>query len=286
LSDAVQRGGDRAAEMISVLAGGGFHGPQSWDVALDYLQRAAELGSETARGQLRVLAGETGMAAGSWGALRARVDIGFWTSAPPGRTLSQAPFSRAFAGLLPRAACDWIITRASGRLVRAEVHDPRTGLTIMGQTRTNRVANFNLIETSLLNLLVQARISAATGIPVQMMEAFAVLNYAPGEEASEHFDFLDPEVPAYAEEIAQLGQRTATCLVYLNADYEGGATDFPEIGLSHRGGAGDALVFHSADAAGIPDPRSLHAGRPPLSGEKWVLSQFIRNRPIAPGAPT
>jgi hypothetical protein len=27
------------------------------------------------------------------------------------------------------------------------------------------------------------------------------------------------------------------------------------------------------------DLRTLHSGRPPTSGEKWVFSQFIRDRP-------
>ena len=80
----------------------------------------------------------------------------------------------------------------------------------------------------------------------------------------------------------QVGQRVATVLVYLNEDYEGGETDFPELGLRHRGAKGDALAFFSVDAAGAPDPRTRHAGRPPASGEKWVLSQFIRDRRMVP----
>ncbi len=116
------------------------------------------------------------------------------------------------------------------------------------------------------------------------MEAFAVLHYAVGEEASEHYDFLDPAVPSYAGQIARMGQRVATCLLYLNDGYEGGETEFTSLGLRHRGGTGDALIFFNADADAVPDPRTAHAGRPPTSGEKWVLSQFIRNRPVAPGA--
>jgi hypothetical protein len=26
--------------------------------------------------------------------------------------------------------------------------------------------------------------------------------------------------------------------------------------------------------------RTLHAGRPPRAGEKWIVSQFVRNRPV------
>ena len=280
LVDAANRGSAEAATLVSVLAGGGFYGPQNWDVALDFLQRAAELGSAPAQQQLRLLAGERAHGPpADWERLRRTVDVTAWLTAPKARTRHDAPLIRSVESLIAPEICDWIVEQARPRLVQAEVHDPQTGLAIMGSTRTNRVANFGLTETSLVNLMVQARIAAATGAPIAMMEAFAVLNYRVGEEASEHYDYLDPAVPAYAGQIAEMGQRVATCLLYLNDAYDGGETAFPRIDLSHKGQKGEALVFHSTDAAGAPDPRSLHAGRPPASGEKWVLSQFIRNRP-------
>ena len=288
LSDAAARGSAEAAAMISVLAGGGFYGQQSWSVALDYLQRSAELGGQSARAQLRLLAPDAaaidaGPAPELWRRLRQSVDVATWTSAPSARTLCPTPQVRAFEGLAPRDVCDWLIQQSRPRLERALVHDPSTGLTIMGETRTNQVANFALDQTSLVHLFIQARIGAAVGVSMTMMEAFAVLHYAVGEEASEHFDYLDPAIPSSAAGIASYGQRMATCLLFLNEDYQGGETAFPALGISHRGRKGDALTFRSVDPAGAPDPRSLHAGRPPTSGEKWVLSQFIRDRAMAPG---
>ncbi len=272
LVEASTGGDDSAAATLSILAAGGFHMPQSWSVALQYLERAAELGCVPARQQLDLLR----LGAGD------RVDVDTWLRPPPVRLLCESPRIIAIEAMAPPAVCDWIVTRCEGRLVRAEVDDPRTGLPVMGQTRTNRVASFGVADTSVLHLLIQNRIGAAIGAPLAMMEAFAVLNYRPGEEASEHFDYLDPAVPAYAQEIARVGQRVATALLYLNDDYSGGETDFPELGFQHRGAKGDTLIFLSVDQAGAPDPRTLHAGRPPLAGEKWVLSQFIRNRAMAP----
>ena len=66
--------------------------------------------------------------------------------------------------------------------------------------------------------------------------------------------------------------------MYLNDDYEGGETEFPAIGLRYRGRRGDALLFANVDIVGNPDRRSIHAGLPPTRGEKWLLSQWIRNR--------
>ncbi len=285
LSDAATRGGADAAGHLAVLIGGGIYAQQSWPVALDLLQRSAELGSASARTQLRILAGADESDKPDrpevWRELREAVDLNAWTTPAPGVTLSQSPFVRSFQGLAPPAACEWVIGQSRGRLVRAELYDPETGQPVFStETRLNRIANFGLADTNLLNILVQTKISASLGIDFHHFESFAVLSYLVGEEYGEHVDYLDPAIPSYTAEINQSGQRIGTCLIYLNADFEGGETEFPQLGIRHRPArAGDALLFVSA-AGGRPDPRTVHAGRPTTRGEKWVLSQFIRDRPV------
>ena len=68
-------------------------------------------------------------------------------------------------------------------------------------------------------------------------------------------------------------------LVYLNQGFEGGETDFPLLDLKFKGRKGDALMFSNVDASGAPDRRMFHAGLPPTAGEKWLLSQWVRDRP-------
>jgi hypothetical protein len=38
------------------------------------------------------------------------------------------------------------------------------------------------------------------------------------------------------------------------------------------------LYFVNALPDASPDLRTVHAGRPPTAGEKWIVSQFIRDR--------
>jgi hypothetical protein len=89
-------------------------------------------------------------------------------------------------------------------------------------------------------------------------------------------DFLDPSEPGYLQDLRENGQRAATFLLYLNDDYEGGETEFPNLSWRYKGRKGDALLFWNVNASGAPDPRMLHAGRPPASGEKWIWSQWLR----------
>jgi prolyl 4-hydroxylase len=80
--------------------------------------------------------------------------------------------------------------------------------------------------------LVRSRISLVTRVPEPLFEAPQVMHYAGGQEFKPHFDFLDPQQPGEARDLAARGQRIATFLLYLNDDDEGGETIFPRCGLS------------------------------------------------------
>ena len=147
------------------------------------------------------------------------------------------------------------------------------------ESRTNTAATLNVLDTDLTCVLVQLRMSACLGIPFRHFEPIAVLHYDEGEQITEHFDFVDPDVPGYQQEIASRGQRVVTFLLYLNEDYRGGETEFPELAVSHKGRRSEGLYFVNALPNGDADVRTLHAGRPPVQGEKWVVSQFVRSRP-------
>jgi prolyl 4-hydroxylase len=147
-------------------------------------------------------------------------------------------------------------------------------------TRTNTAAAFNMLETDFVCVLVQLRMAACLGIPFRQFEPITVLHYDEGEEITDHFDFVDPNLPTYAQEIAERGQRVVTFLVYLNDDYGCGETAFPRLGISHKGRLGEGLFFVNALADGSADVRTLHAGRSPVKGEKWIISQFVRDRAV------
>jgi prolyl 4-hydroxylase len=116
-------------------------------------------------------------------------------------------------------------------------------------------------------------------VPIEHFEIAKLLHYKPGETFGRHSDFLQPGMH---EEIEARGQRVATFLVYLSDDYDGGETEFTEVGFKFKARKGDALMFVNVDANGATDPLSLHAGLPTIRGEKWVLSQWLRGKPVNP----
>lgn len=279
--EAAAEGDARAAAICAVLAGMGAYRPQSWSASLDYLLAAAERGDTEAQGQLRVLAGEPD--SGDWAGLRRRISIEALLAAPEPHVLSADPRIVIYPAFAEPGICAWLTRRAEGRLKRALVYDPVGKFDKPDEWRTNTTAIFTLADCDLVQIVLQARIARAAGFPFAHLEATSVLHYEPGQAFDDHYDFVDPEAPNYAQEIARHGQRLATFLVYLNEDYTGGETAFPRLGFSHHGAAGEGLMFANALRDGAPDIRTLHAGRAPATGEKWVVSQWLRSRPIAPG---
>ncbi len=285
IEDAAKEGDADSAALTAMLAGAGVHRRQSWDEALDWLLRAAQMGHAGAQGQLRVLTAPEASAEtpDDWLRLRAACDLDALLAIPAPRTLSADPEILTWPDFADPALRGWLMARAQTRLRRAEVYNPLARRDVIDEGRTNTTATFPLAESDLAQVVLQARIARACDLPFANLEALGVLRYEPGQEFGDHYDFVDPETPNYAQEIAHNGQRLATFLVYLSDGYDGGETDFPDLGVTHRGAAGEGLMFRNALQDGAPDTRMLHAGRPPRSGEKWVVSQWLRNRPVAPG---
>ena len=215
-----------------------------------------------------------------WQELRDGISLDPWLQEIPGRSLCEDPVIKTFPELLPQSICQWLIRRSKEKLQPALVYDAENQRNYKSETRTNSIAEFNLAENEFLNFLIQEKMSAACGIPMQQMEGTAILNYQPGEEISPHYDFVDPDMDNYDEEVKNNGQRIITFLIYLNDGFKDGETIFTELDLSFKGNIGDGIFFVNSLPDGSANTQTRHAGTPPTSGEKWIVSQFIRNRNV------
>ncbi len=279
---AAELGGAYALTVLAATSAYGLDGRPDWATALDQLQRSAELGHESAQAQLRILAGLAGpqRAGASWASLRDSIDLAAWRSPPAADTLSADPQIKTVSGLAPARACEWLISRVSDRMQRAVTHNPFSAQQTPHRGRTNSYAAIGLFDADLVSLILRERLAAAAGLDVIAMENPQVLHYQVGEQYEPHFDFLEPDLPGNAPGIRQFGQRVATLLIYLNEGFEGGETDFPVLGVTYKGKLGDALLFRNLTPTGAPDRRTKHAGLPPTSGDKWLFSQWVRDRPM------
>ncbi len=238
----------------------GWGRPKSWEDALALLHRASEAGEEEAEREL---------------ALVTQAPIEQMLYAPDADLLADVSQIGSCTGFAPPGFSEWLIDHAAERLVSASVNQAGEKA-----VRTAQDAAFGPRNRDLVIAIMQERAASLIGIPVVYHEPPNVISYEPGQEFSLHTDFIDPRVPEFRQELEALGQRTATVVTYLNEDFEGAETWFPDANVKYRGRTGDAIVFSNVLRDGSPDYNTRHAGLPPTSGRKWVLSQWIRTKPF------
>lgn len=267
LQAACDRGVPEALRLQATLVARGIGRPQDFNAAVEILARAAALGDQSARGQLAVLGG--------------KFDRDLWFAPMQLRQHQTAPRVFSIEKFIPRAVCNWLIDVASTRQRVALVTDEARGGNVMSAGRSATFAGTNALEADLVLQFTKLRIAGAIQTPISQQEPTQLLRYGPGQEYQAHYDLIRPqEAAAAAEELRVWGQRVATVLIYLNDRYKGGETHFPHLNWSFKGKPGDALIFWNVSAAGEPERLSLHAGLPLKSGEKWLLSQWVRAKPL------
>jgi prolyl 4-hydroxylase len=155
------------------------------------------------------------------------------------------------------------------------VVDPASGKEMFIAERSSSGTHFRPGENDLIQK-IEKRISEATGCPLENGESLQVLNYQIGGEYKPHFDYFAPEDEGSKIHVMRGGQRVSTLVIYLNDVEAGGATIFPEVGLSVIPKKGSAVYFEYCNSLNQLDRLSLHGGAPVLKGEKWIATKWVR----------
>lgn len=276
LAESAKAGNPLALTTLAHVQALGIGTQRNLNAALDNLARAASVDWPDAKRELQILARMSGV---GWKKLRASVNAEVLRRPPPKKVLLEQPRVRVFENFATPAECDWLVERCRDQLKPATVYENSGTQTTRHEGRSNSEAGYQLESSDVMLSFIQDRVARASGVPVENFEVGQLLHYKPGEAFTRHSDFLQPGMH---EEIAARGQRVATFLTYLNDDYDGGETEFTDVGFKFKARKGDALMFLNVDANGIPDPLSMHAGTPTTRGEKYVLSLWLRGKPVNP----
>ncbi len=270
LREAAAQGCAEAWGYLSVLAASGVGRSQSWSDALDYLNTAATQGASGAQKNIDLL--RTNL-------LGSAEAVNRWlNTAPTSNELNVSPPFSSHSEFIPADFCRHLMRTSESRLKRAQVRDAKTGHLKIDLMRTNSSAAYSLIDTDLIFQLIRARIAQLAQVNVSQLEPSEILHYSVGEQYQLHIDFYHASRSNYAEEMRIRGQRIKTCLIYLNQNYEGGSTAFPQLNLRFRGLSGEALLFSNVDDQGAGHMKTIHAGEPVIQGKKWIFSKWIRDK--------
>jgi len=258
-------------------------GPRDIRGAHEALRKAAGKGHiDAARTRAHLIANGTGVRADPDEAKRiltklaprdpyAAAQLEFLTRFPAKReplreAISESPEITLLGRLLDADECRYLMTLAEPDLRPSFVIDPATGGRMPHPVRTSFGMSYGPTQEDLVVNRLNRRIAAATNTRAEAGEPLHILRYEPGQEYRPHLD----AIPGVAN------QRTLTVIVYLNDGYRGGETDFPDLGISVGGAAGDALMFRNVTAEGRADTRTRHSGLPVTKGVKWIATRWIR----------
>jgi prolyl 4-hydroxylase len=125
--------------------------------------------------------------------------------------------------------------------------------------------------------LLRKMVSEYTLFPEENMEGTHIVKYEIGGEYKVHHDFFHPGENYYEKEVTNRGgQRAKTALVYLNEDFTGGETEFPQLEIKVIPQKGKLVVWDNIKSDGSLDYTSIHAGLPVTSGIKYIAVIWIR----------
>lgn len=186
-----------------------------------------------------------------------------------------APRIVVLDNFLSSRECDDLCAEALPAFAPAKVVDEREEAVHAAHLRSNDSAQLPAAQSALVRH-IEARIEQLTSWPSAFCETLQVQRYAQGQDYRPHYDFFDKGSAAHEAAEAHGGQRLATLILYLKEPEAGGATYFANLGVRIAPRKGSALFFT------YPDPGSnsgtLHGGEAVLAGEKWIATQWFRER--------
>ena len=125
---------------------------------------------------------------------------------------------------------------------------------------------------------ISRRIDDLLGIDPEFGETIQGQRYMPGQEFQPHHDWFHPHTSYWDLEMARGGQRSFTAMAFLNEVEAGGTTDFIELDIAIEPKPGVLLIWNNALPDGHTNPDTLHAGRPVITGQKYVITKWYRTK--------
>jgi len=186
------------------------------------------------------------------------------------KIISRDPYIALYQGLFSPAECKYLAVLGTPWLGKASILNLRGDARLDDEIRDAESCSIPHLAEDMVVHAINCCIAAATGTRWICGEPLNILKYKPGQQYKAHHDGTGAD---------NITVREQTALIWLNDQFEGGETDFPNIKVRVRGSVGDMLVFRNVLPDGQLDIRMLHAGLPVTAGIKWMASRWIQSGP-------
>ena len=135
-----------------------------------------------------------------------------------------------------------------------------------------------ILDEDVKNIItsLKRKISKHSNTPIENQELLNIVRYLPGEEFKEHYDAFDKHSNYWRVESKLGGQRIKTYIICLQKAELGGYTGFPLLDKNILLENGQCIFWSNVNDDNDLLKDSLHCGRCPIIGEKWILTCWIR----------
>lgn len=123
---------------------------------------------------------------------------------------------------------------------------------------------------------LEEQMTSYLGIDKVLSETSQGQYYEVGNQFKPHTDWFTRNTDEWAKFAAHEGQRTWTFMLYLNNVEEGGETEYTDLGISIKPKQGMGIIWNNMDSTGKDIQATIHWGKPPLKGEKFVITKWFR----------
>lgn len=170
--------------------------------------------------------------------------------------------------------CDHLIKIANTQLEPSKVYTENSDDVIQTQ-RTSEQCWLEDEKHDVVNKISNLA-SNITNKPKDNQELLQVVKYPVGGFFHPHYDAC-MGTPEFCKRMdGSAGPRYGTLLIYLNDNFQGGETTFPNINKTIKPEKGKAVFFYTTDENGNLLTESLHSGNPVISGNKWICNKWVR----------
>lgn len=118
---------------------------------------------------------------------------------------------------------------------------------------------------------INDHVAKLTNYPLLNIEQIQILRYEPGEYYKPHCDFFNFPPTWHTTD----NDRVATAITYLNDDFEGGQTNFPNLNIEVKPEKGSMLFFEYKYDIEM-NRQTVHGGMSVVSGAKYIATSWIR----------
>nr|XP_039267555.1 prolyl 4-hydroxylase subunit alpha-2-like [Styela clava] len=172
-----------------------------------------------------------------------------------------------------------ILKKVSSPLMyRAKVSNGESG----GRESDSRVTKTVFLEEKRFEIVakINRRVADVTKFDSRYVEELSISNYGVGGHYDLHMDAFGIKAKE-GQNFENKGDRIATLLMYLSDVDQGGNTVFPNLRIVAKPIKGSAILWFNLLTNGTIDRDSLHSGCPVMTGDKWIINLWVREKAIS-----